>query len=338
MFRLSVLFAAVLFLLLLVPGPTARPARAATELTVYTAVEVELLTPYKRSFEAAFPGITIAWTRDSGGVITSRLLAEKNAPKADVVFGLTSSGIAALQAEGLIEPYAPANLAAVSPEMRENADPPAWIAISSCPLAFCINKREAQRLGLPLPRTWEDLINPVYRGHIVMPDPASSGTAFAMIAHIIQAWGEAKAWPYFEALHQNVALYTHSGSQPAEMAAKGETAIGISQEAFTQTLIRRGAPLVTAIPHNPTPVDLELCAIIKGTPKTEAARKLMDWAASAGTADIVGPRRCLTVLTSPSTSELRETMAGGAAYDFTRAAGERDAILKRWRAMTGKNR
>ena len=48
----------------------------AQQLTVYTALESDPLPVYKASFEAANPGISINWVRDSTGVITAKLLAK----------------------------------------------------------------------------------------------------------------------------------------------------------------------------------------------------------------------------------------------------------------------
>ena len=55
----------------------AGPAAAQTELTVYTAIEAEDLKKYAEAFEAANPDIKINWVRDSTGVVTAKLLAEK---------------------------------------------------------------------------------------------------------------------------------------------------------------------------------------------------------------------------------------------------------------------
>ena len=48
-----------------------------TKLTVYTALENDQLGAYKQAFEAAHNDVEIAWVRDSTGVITARLIAER---------------------------------------------------------------------------------------------------------------------------------------------------------------------------------------------------------------------------------------------------------------------
>ena len=114
----------------LLPG---RPAGAAEMLTVYTAFENEQLAPYKKAFEAAHPDIEIQWVRDSTGIITARLLAEKAKPQADVIWGLAASSLLLLDRDGLLEGYAPAGVENLKPKFRSSKNPPTWVA-SSKPL------------------------------------------------------------------------------------------------------------------------------------------------------------------------------------------------------------
>lgn len=75
-------------------------AAAKTQLTVYTALENEQLRPYKVAFEKANPDVEIVWVRDSTGVITARLLAEKSNPKADVIMGVAVTSLILFENEG----------------------------------------------------------------------------------------------------------------------------------------------------------------------------------------------------------------------------------------------
>ena len=79
----------------------------AAELTVYTAVEAEDLKRYAEEFNKAHPDIQINWVRDSTGIITAKLLAEKNNPQADVIWGLAATSLLLMKSEGMLEPYAP---------------------------------------------------------------------------------------------------------------------------------------------------------------------------------------------------------------------------------------
>ena len=97
----------------------ATTALAQTELTVYTAIEADDLAKYAERFNQDHPDITINWVRDSTGVITARLLAERNNPVADVVWGLAATSLLVLQSEGMLEPYAPTGLERLDPRFRD---------------------------------------------------------------------------------------------------------------------------------------------------------------------------------------------------------------------------
>ncbi|MEO5615370.1 MAG: hypothetical protein ABIR04_10690 [Cypionkella sp.] len=81
-------------------------AHAETELTVYAAFEAEFLERYAAAFNAEHPDIKLNWVRDSTGVVTAKLLAEKNNPSANVVWGLAATSLLVLKTEGMLEPYA----------------------------------------------------------------------------------------------------------------------------------------------------------------------------------------------------------------------------------------
>ncbi len=78
-----------------------------TELLVYTALETDQIKAYEDAFYKAYPDISIKWVRDSTGVITAKLLAEKANPQADMVVGTSASSLAVFANEGMLQPYAP---------------------------------------------------------------------------------------------------------------------------------------------------------------------------------------------------------------------------------------
>ena len=126
-------------------------AAAETELTVYTAVEAEDLKRYAETFNADHPDIKINWVRDSTGIVTAKLLAEKNNPQADVVWGLAATSLLLLKSEGMLEPYAPKGVEKLDPKFVDKSDPPAWVGMDAWVAAVCYNTVEAGKLGLPVP-------------------------------------------------------------------------------------------------------------------------------------------------------------------------------------------
>jgi iron(III) transport system substrate-binding protein len=251
-----------------------------TELLVYTALETDQIKAYEEAFYKAVPDVTIKWVRDSTGIITAKVLAEKANPQADLVVGTSASSMAVFANEGLLQGYAPKGLDKILPQYRDPKNPPEWVGMDVYGAAVCFNTVEAAKQNLPKPESWKDLTKPVYKGKIVMPNPASSGTGFLDVAGWLQMWGEADAWKFMDALHENIGLYTHSGSQPCRQAGTGEFPIGVSFEYRAVTTKKSGAPIDIIFPSEGLGWDLEASGIMKTTKKVAAARKLMDWLAT----------------------------------------------------------
>ena len=126
-------------------------APQAADVTVYTALEADQLKACKAACEQSNPGVNILWVRDSTGIITAKLLAEKANPKADVVMGLAATSLMLLAKEGMLMPYEPAGLDKVDPTMRDPADPPQWVGMDVWASALCVNTIESENKKLPLP-------------------------------------------------------------------------------------------------------------------------------------------------------------------------------------------
>ena len=249
----------------------------AETLTVYTAVEAEDLKKYAKAFNKVNPDIEIKWVRDSTGVVTAKLLAEKNNPQADVIWGLAATSLMLLKTEGLLDAYAPEGVNNLSKKFVDSANPPSWVGMDAWIAAICVNRVEAKKNNLPIPTSWQDLAKPIYKGHVVMPNPSSSGTGFLDVSSWLQIFGEKDGWKFMDSLHKNIAWYTHSGSKPCKQAASGETTIGISFAFRGAKSKAKGAPIDIIIPTEGVGWDMEATAIIKGTKKLAAAKKLVDF-------------------------------------------------------------
>ncbi|WP_432288701.1 putative 2-aminoethylphosphonate ABC transporter substrate-binding protein (plasmid) [Aminobacter sp. BA135] len=308
-------------------------AWAETELTVYTAIEAEDLKRYAETFNQDHPDIKLNFIRDSTGVITAKLLAEKDNPQADVVWGLAATSLLVLKSEGMLEAYAPKGADQLKPNFVDSDNPPSWVGMDAWAASICFNTIEGQKLGLTAPKSWKDLTKAEYKGHVVMPNPASSGTGYLDVSSWLQLFGDKDGWIYMDGLHQNVAAYTHSGSKPCKMAAAGETVIGISFEFRAAKSKAEGAPIDIIIPEEGIGWDMEASAIVAGTSKEEAAKTLLDWSVSkkanemynVGYAVVAMPGVAKPVEHLPADIEARMIK-----NDFEWAANNRNAILEEW--------
>jgi iron(III) transport system substrate-binding protein len=308
-------------------------AQGKTQLLVYTALETDQLKAYEQGFYKEVPNIEIRWVRDSTGVITAKLLAEKANPQADAVMGVAASSLALLDSNGMLEPYAPLNLDAIMNKFRDAKNPPAWFGMDVWGATVCFNTVEAQKRGIKKPETWKDLTKPEFKGQVVMPNPASSGTGFFDVTAWLTLWGEKGGWEYMDKLHQNIAQYTHSGSKPCNQAAAGEFVAGISFEYRGNTNKAKGAPIDLVFPKEGLGWDLEAFAIHKGTKKLEAAKKLADWASSKNAMILYGKNFAITAqpgVAEPLANVPKDYEDRLVKMDFKKAADSRARILAEW--------
>jgi iron(III) transport system substrate-binding protein len=318
---------------LLAATALAGPAAAQTELTVYTAIEAEDLKKYADAFNAVHPDIRINWVRDSTGVVTAKLLAEKNNPQADVIWGLAATSLLLLKSEGMLEPYAPEGVDQLDPKFVDQSDPPQWVGMDAWVGAICFNTVEAEKLGLPQPASWKDLTDPAYKGHVVMPNPNSSGTGFLDVSSWLQLWGEEEGWAFMDALDQNIARYTHSGSKPCKMAGAGEAPIGVSFAFRGAKEKAAGAPIEIIVPEEGVGWDMEASAIVAGTDEPEAAQKLIDFTVTREANEMYNEGYAVVAI--PGVAKPVEHFPEGLVdkmidNDFEWAANNRERILKEW--------
>lgn len=343
----SVAFILLLLVSAVVNAALAQEKATSGELTIYTALEDDQLERYLTSFREQYPDISINLVRDSTGIITARLLAEKDNPQADVVWGLAATSLLVLDAEGMLEPYAPEGLDRVNPLYRDPNEVPTWVGIDAWMSAFCVNTIEMEALGLEMPESWEDLLDPQYEGQIVMSNPNSSGTGFLSVSAILQLLGdedtasadynvlEDAGWDYLDGLHNNIAVYTHSGSKPCRMAGAGEFPIGISFGYRANIQREAGEPVAGVFPTEGSGWDLEANALVKKDEINPAAYTFLDWA--IGDEVMAEYAQSFAITAVPTDREVPEGFPEDAEAqlidnDFVWAAANRETILAEWLA------
>ena len=324
-------------------GDTKQPTKAAEgekaqPITVYSALEDDQIQRFLASFKKTHPDIKVNVVRDSTGIITARLLAEKDNPQADVVWGVAATSLLSLDQKGMLEGYAPIGVERVLPEFKGKGDNPTWVGIDVTMSGVVVNTKEVAAKNLPTPVGYGDLLNPAYKGLITMPNPSSSGTGYLTVWGFIQKFGEEKAWEYMDKLNENMAIYTLSGSKPAKLTAQGEYPLGITFGYRGIVEKKKGAPLDVVFLKEGAGWDVEANGLMKKAKIKKEAKLFLDWAISDDAMkEYFGDVGFLTIKNSYKAPEGFPTDPFKAIIktDISEAAKQRDSILQKWEQRYG---
>jgi len=225
-------------------------------------------------------GIKVNMSLKGSGEALAQLIAEKANPKTDVWFGGTGDPHLQAAENDLTIEYKSATLPQLHAWAQQQARQSGYktVGIYSGPLGFGYNTELVAKKKLDVPKSWADLLKPQYKGEIQVANPASSGTAYTMVATLVQLMGEEKAFDYLKGLHKNVGQYTRSGTGPIKAVARGETAISISFVHDGPGEKLQGFPVDTVTPSEGTGAEIGSMSIVKGARNLEQAKAFYEWA------------------------------------------------------------
>ncbi len=257
-------------------------AQDAGQINVICSVQAEwcnlMQTVYSRT-----TGVKVNMSLKGSGEALAQLIAEKANPKTDVWFGGTGDPHLQAAEQGLTLEYKSPTLPQLHDWAQQQAKQSNYrtVGIYSGPLGFGYNPELLAKKKLPVPKTWNDLLKPEYKGEIQVANPASSGTAYTMVATLVQLMGEDKAFDYMKKLHKNISQYTRSGTAPIKAVARGETSVSISFVHDGPGEKMQGFPVETITPSDGTGAEIGSMSIIKGARNLEAAKKFYEWSLTA---------------------------------------------------------
>jgi iron(III) transport system substrate-binding protein len=266
----------------LVLGGSAAAQTQGGEVNVICSVQADWCNMI-RTVYAKTTGTRVNMSLKGSGEALAQLMAEKANPKTDVWFGGTGDPHLQAAENDLTLEYRSASLPQLHGWAQQQAKQSGYrtVGIYSGPLGFGYNTELVAKKKLAVPRTWADLLKPEYKGEIQVANPASSGTAYTMIATLVQLMGEEKAFEYLRGLHRNVGQYTRSGTGPIKAVARGETAVSISFVHDGPGEKLQGFPVETITPADGTGAEIGSMSIVKGARNLEQARQFYEWALTA---------------------------------------------------------
>ncbi|WP_019122585.1 extracellular solute-binding protein [Brevibacillus massiliensis] len=230
------------------------------------------------NFEKAFPGSKVNVQYGGTNVIVNRLIAEKDNPQGDLWYG--GGGFLPFETaktKDIITPYIPE---AVKdwPEIKDGIKVRDkdwnWVGVEVFALGFVYNTDLVKPEDAP--KTWDDLLDPKWKGKIQMPNPAASGTATLTVLSQLMDKGEEQGWGYFKKLVDQVSALPDSGSAPTKAVAKGEAEVAIAFDFMAYEMKAKGEKVDFIVPEK-TPVIVNPASLVKDGPNPEGGKAMIDY-------------------------------------------------------------
>jgi len=303
-------------------------------LNAYSIWPENWARPMFEEFEKA-TGLKVNFVRFSSGEALARVMAEKNNPRVDVLFGGPVETHAAGIKEGVFESYKPPSFDKL-PARFKHADGQ-WVAIADDPLVFMVNNKFLKDNKLSAPASWNDLLHPAYKNMGQMADARTSGTAVTRIFSVLEVNGrdEQRAFDYMKKLRPNVQLYTKSGGGGTLPVGLGQAGGGIFFIVDALDTKAKGYDVSISFPKEGIGTAAEAIALIRGAKNPALGKRLIDWAASPAMQGLFAKHKINFVPSHPDVEvepSLAAVLKGAKIFpiDADYAGANRKRMVDRW--------
>ena len=255
-------------LLLLLSGCSSSPTDAEkVTLIVYSPHGKELLTEFEKRFEAQQPNVDVRWLDMGSQDALDRIRSEKSNPQADIWWGAPSTMFSQAEKEGLLEAFRPSWAGQVSADSHSKQD--FWYGTFQTPEVIAYNTAAIKAEDAP--EEWDDLLDPKWKGKIVIRDPLPSGGMRAIFsAMIMRAMGpDGKPEPgyaWLTKLAANTKEYVINQALLIQKLVRQEAIITVwNMPDIELQKVQYKYPLEWVVPKSGTPVITDAMAVVKGT-------------------------------------------------------------------------
>lgn len=258
------------------------PGDADRVLVVYSPHGRDLLSAFEGRFEEAHPGADVQWADMGSQEVLDRVRSERANPQADVWWGAPSDMFARAAEEGLLEPFAPSWAGALEEHARGPED--RWAGTYLTPEVIAYNDEAVTAEAAP--RDWDEVLEPRWRGKVLIRDPLASGTMRTIFGAIMYReyarTGDPEAgYRWLLRLDAQTKEYVLNPTLLYQKLARREGLVTLWDMPDIQRLrASTDFPIGYALPRSGTPVVVDAIAVVRGGPNPELARDFVEFAGS----------------------------------------------------------
>ncbi|CAN5370211.1 extracellular solute-binding protein [soil metagenome] len=243
-----------------------------------------MLEAFEQRFEALHPDVDVQAVDMGSQEVLDRLRSERANPQADVWWGAPATIFATAAADSLLAPFRPSWAAALPAEAR-SADG-YWYGTYLTPEVIAYNSEAVP--ADQAPQDWDDVLDPRWRGEVLIRDPMASGTMrtiFGMIVErsIRETGSPERGFDWLRRLDAHTKEYVLNPTLLYQKLARQEGLVTLWDMPDIEALkAKTGLPIDYVFPSSGTPLLVDAVAVVKGAPHPELAREFAEWVGSTG--------------------------------------------------------
>lgn len=244
-------------------------------IIVYSSLEQFRGEELQNQLDEEFPDLSIRVMYMPTAKAAAKIHMEGSGTDADMIVGLETSYMDNIK-DSLTDISGYSNLKfldGLTPRDHDNL----YVTWERQAGSFIINETVLKKNNLPIPTSYEELLDPMYEGLIAMPDPKSSGTGYFFYKSLVNTMGDDAALAYIDKLEHNIKQFSESGSGPVKLLIQGEIGIGLGLTFQAVNEINKGSDFTIIYPEEGSPYSLTGTGLIKGREEDEAVKQVFSY-------------------------------------------------------------
>ena len=246
---------------------------ASNRVVIYTSDDEESNAYFVKRLNEHFPNYDIVMQYLPTGNNASKLKSEGTQTEADIVMELESGYLESLK--DMLADLSAYDTSRYMPELVDKDHK--YLVFERVSSAIVINPEILADKGLPTPKSYQDLLDPQYKGLISMPSPKSSGTGYTFLLNLVNVMGQEQALAYFDKLSENILQFTSSGSGPVSAVVQGEAAIGLGMTYQAVQEINKGVNLEILYFEEGAPYTTYGIGVVEGRLEDPAVKEVFEF-------------------------------------------------------------
>ena len=254
-------------------------AGSRTPLVVYSPHGKDLLQYYEQAFEKAHPDVDVQWVDMGSQEVLERVRSERANPQADIWFGAPAETFTRAAKEGLLEAYRPSWASSMPDEAHDAKD--LWYGTYLTPEVIAYNSQILT--AAEAPKDWDDVLDPKWKGKIIIRDPVASGSMRAIFGAIIlrelKRTGSTKSgFDWLRRLDANTKEYVISPTMLYQKLGQREGVLSLYDMPDIETLRQTTKyPIASRIPSSGTPLLVDAIAVVRGSKHPALAKEFYEF-------------------------------------------------------------